>query len=381
MTFFGDFLFFFCMALVLLPAVVLGLRGKPLGPYGLLASLVLLLAALAQDVRQLCWLLGYLLLEVALVQLYLRLRSRFGRVGWHYALCLALSVLPVFLAKLSEVTPLHLFQFIGVSYLTFRTAQVIIEIYDGLIQKVPLAEFLAFLLFFPTLSSGPIDRSRRFQQDYHRVYTREEYLDLVGDGLQKLLVGLVYKFVFASLAYRLLSPADPKANVWLALGYAYAYGIYMFFDFAGYSRMAVGAAYLLGVRTPDNFDKPFVSHDVKEFWNRWHITLSQWLRDYLFSRLLMRGIKGKWFPDKLTGACCAFLVNMLVMGAWHGFALYYLLYGLYHGVLLALTEVYQKKSSFYKKHKQDRWYRALSWFVTLNFVMFGFLLFSGKLIG
>ena len=225
MTFFGDFLFFFCMALVLLPAVVLGLRGKPLGPYGLLASLVLLLAALAQDVRQLCWLLGYLLLEVALVQLYLRLRSRFGRVGWHYALCLALSVLPVFLAKLSEVTPLHLFQFIGVSYLTFRTAQVIIEIYDGLIQKVPLAEFLAFLLFFPTLSSGPIDRSRRFQQDYHRVYTREEYLDLVGDGLQKLLVGLVYKFVFASLAYRLLSLADPKANVWLALGYAYAYGM------------------------------------------------------------------------------------------------------------------------------------------------------------
>ena len=83
MTFFGDFLFFFCMALVLLPAVVLGLRGKPLGPYGLLASLVLLLAALAQDVRQLCWLLGSLLLEVALVQLYLRLRSRFGRVGWH----------------------------------------------------------------------------------------------------------------------------------------------------------------------------------------------------------------------------------------------------------------------------------------------------------
>ena len=83
MTFFGDFLFFFCMALVLLPAVVLGLRGKPLGPYGLLASLVLLLAALAQDVRQLCWLLGYLLLEVALVQLYLRLRSRVGRVGWH----------------------------------------------------------------------------------------------------------------------------------------------------------------------------------------------------------------------------------------------------------------------------------------------------------
>ena len=161
------------------------------------------------------------------------------------------------------------------------------------------------------------------------MYTREEYLDLVGDGLQKLLVGLVYKFVFASLAYRLLSLADPKANVWLALGYAYAYGIYMFFDFAGYSRMAVGAAYLLGVRTPDNFDKPFVSHDVKEFWNRWHTALSQWLRDYLFSRLLMRGHQGEVVPRQAHRRLLRLLVNMLVMGAWHGFALHYLLYGLY----------------------------------------------------
>lgn len=381
MTFFGDFLFFACMAVVLVPAVVLGLRGKRLGPYGLIASLVLILLVLSTNLRQLCWLAGYILLEVTLVRLYLHLRTTKGRVGWQYALFLILSLLPVALAKVSEVTPLHLFQFLGISYLTFRTAQVIIEMYDGVITQLNTVEFLSFLLFFPTLSSGPIDRSRRFGQDYNKTYTRDEYLNLVGDGLEKILVGMAYKFVFAALAYKLMNLADPKVNVWMAIGYAYAYGIYMFFDFAGYSRMAVGVSYLLGVRTPDNFDKPFVSHDMKEFWNRWHITLSQWFRDYLFSRFLMRGIKQKWFKNKLHGACWAFLVDMFVMGAWHGLTVYYLLYGLYHGLLLAGTEIYQKKSKFYKKHKQDRWYQAASWFVTLNFVMFGFLLFSGKLIG
>lgn len=381
MTFFGGFLFFACTAVVLIPAIVLGLRGKRLGPYGLVASLILILLVLSRNPRQLCWLTGYILLEVALVRLYLHLRTTKGRVGWQYALFLSLSLLPVALAKISEVTPLHLFQFIGISYLTFRTAQVIIEMYDGVITQLDTVEFLSFLLFFPTLSSGPIDRSRRFGQDYNKVYTRDEYLDLMGDGLEKLLLGIAYKFVFAALAYKLMNLADPKVNMWMAIGYAYAYGIYMFFDFAGYSRMAVGVSYLLGVRTPDNFDKPFVSHDMKEFWNRWHITLSQWFRDYLFSRFLMRGIKGKWFKNKLHGACWAFLVDMFVMGAWHGLTVYYLLYGLYHGVLLAGTEIYQKKSKFYKKHKQDRWYQAASWFVTLNFVMFGFLLFSGKLIG
>ena len=93
----------------------------------------------------------------------------------------------------------------------------------------------------------------------------------------------------------------------------------------------------------------------------------------------MRGIKGKWFKSRLSGACWAFLLNMLVMGAWHGLTLYYLLYGLYHGVLLAVTEVYQKKCPFYKKYRNCTWYGLLSWFATLNLVMVGFLIFSGAL--
>lgn len=161
------------------------------------------------------------------------------------------------------------------------------------------------------------------------------------------------------------------------IGYAYCYGFYMFFDFAGYSLMAIGTGYMLGVKVPENFNKPFISKDIKDFWARWHISLSERFRDFIFSRFVMLSMKQKWFKTRLTGASIGFLINMLVMGIWHGLTGHYILYGLYHGVLLAVTETYQKKSKFYKKKK---WYQIASWFVTLNLVMFGFLIFSGHWI-
>ena len=162
------------------------------------------------------------------------------------------------------------------------------------------------------------------------------------------------------------------------IAYAYAYCFYLFFDFAGYSLMAVGTSYILGIRTPDNFKYPFISVDIKDFWNRWHITLSYWFRDFVFSRFIMQSIKKKWFKKRLNGAAAGFIVNMLIMGLWHGLTSYYILYGLYHGVLLALTEFYQKKSKFFAKYKDKVPYKIVSWFVTINAVMFGFLIFSGK---
>lgn len=144
--------------------------------------------------------------------------------------------------------------------------------------------------------------------------------------------------------------------------------------------MAVGTAYILGVRLPDNFRAPFKSLDIKEFWDRWHITLSHWFRDFLFTRFIMKCSKKKWFSTRLNRACAGFIVNMGVMGLWHGVTPSYILYGLYHGILLSATEVYQKKSGFYKKHKNQRLYKAVSWLLTINLVIFGFFIFSGKFL-
>ena len=161
-----------------------------------------------------------------------------------------------------------------------------------------------------------------------------------------------------------------------AILYMYVYGFYLFFDFAGYSNMAIGVSYIFGIKTPENFNMPFISKDIKEFWDRWHISLSHWFRDFVFSRYSMAAIRGKWFSDRVVMSSIGFIINMGIMGVWHGLSISYIIYGLYHGILLALNDVYQKKFRFHKKHKKERWYQFLSWFITFNLVMFGFFIFS-----
>lgn len=385
MSFFGSISFFLLLVLIFIPAVCLGLAGKPLKGYRIAVSVLMIGLVFWPDKAHLCYLIVFYLLELLLTKLYLRLRLSQGeeRNTAIYRSFLFLTVLPLILCKVSEAGGgafLNLFQFLGISYLTFRAAQMIIEIYDGIIKEVRWLDFTDFLLLFSTFSSGPIDRSRRYLEDGNKIYSREEYLELLGNGILKLLIGVFYKFVLAALVHRGVGFFENPQSVLEYAGYSYCYGVYMFFDFAGYSLMAIGSGYLLGIRVPENFRRPFVSIDMKEFWNRWHMTLSFWFRDFLFSRFMMLAIKGKWFSSRLTGASVGFLVNMTVMGAWHGLAPCYLLYGLYHGILLALTEIYQKKSAFYKRNKKKNWYKALSWLVTINLIMFGFLLFSGTLI-
>ena len=193
------------------------------------------------------------------------------------------------------------------------------------------------------------------------------------------MVGVLYKFVISAVAFDALEKISGRYDPAYLILYAYGYGIYMFFDFAGYSFMAVGTGYVLGIRTPDNFNMPFISRDMKDFWNRWHISLSHWFRDFVFSRYVASAIRNRKYKNRMYAASAGFLVNMLLMGVWHGVTADYLLYGLYHGVLLALTEICQKQS-WYRKVKDCRWFVCLSWFITLQMVMFGFLIFSGKFL-
>lgn len=380
MSFFEGLTFFVCLLAALLGAAVIGLLEKPLKYYTFLLSLLFITAVFREKPVQLLYLILYVCLQIILVRGYLYVREKYGRKSGAYHLFLILSLSPLLINKISGLAHVSIFGFLGISYLTFRSVQMIIEIYDGVIKEVPLVEFLSFLLFFPSISSGPIDRSRRFHEDYEKVYTRAEYLELLGDGLMKILLGLVYKIVLASLFAKWMDSVAYGATWYAGVGYVYCYGLNMFFDFAGYSLMAVGTSYILGVRAPDNFRMPFLSVDIKDFWDRWHISLSHWFRDFIFSRFIMTAIRKKWFKTKLTGASIGFIINMLVMGAWHGLTVSYLLYGLYHGILLALTEIYQKKSKFYKKNKKKGWYKAVSCFFTIQLVMFGFYIFSGRML-
>ncbi len=380
MSFFSGLDFFVCLFILLIPAIILGIKEKSIKWYSFLLSLLFIL--FIYDKTQILYLFIYVLFVIDLIYGYLLLRNRFGRNKYIYYNALFLSLLPLLVYKLSLFFSLSIFGFLGISYICFRVIQIIIEIYDGIITEINIKQLVRFLLFFPSLSSGPIDRSRRFNEDENKQLSKKEYLELLGTGIYKIALGMFYKIVLSNIFNNILQTqfVGHYKPIYL-LGYAYVYGLYMFFDFAGYSHMAIGTSYVLGIRLPENFNKPFLSIDIKDFWNRWHISLSTWFRDFIFSRFMLASTRNKWFNSRLTAASIGLIVNMLVMGIWHGINFWYIVYGLYHGIILAIVEIYQKKSNFYKINKNKKWYIALSWFINLNIVMFGFLIFSGYLEG
>lgn len=381
MTFYESLYFFICLLFLLLPIMVINLvsyKSSLTRIYTFFLSLLFLYWIIGQDKTQLIFLVLYIFIMLHLVKICVVLRNKYGRNSVIHKHFIIFALLPLAVSKLSGLYDTNIFGFLGISYITFKILQILFEIYDGVIKEVNTFDFLAFVLFFPTFSSGPIDRSRRFEENFKYPYNRNEYGNMIAIGMWKLLLGITYKFVLSSYFYQWMNMYAERYKPWYIILYAYCYGFYMFFDFAGYSLMAVGTSYLLGIKTPDNFNKPFISIDMKDFWNRWHITLSHWFRDFVFSRFILQSIRNKWFQTKLTGAAVGYIVNMVIMGVWHGLTPYYIAYGLYHGILLALTEVYQKKSKFYKKYHTAILYKIISWFVTLNTVMLGFLIFSGR---
>lgn len=386
MDFYTSFLFFGLAFLLTLPAVALGLAGKPLRHWTLAASVIMVVTYGLWHLAEGFWLAITVGWFLALARGHLWFRRHYGgphRDGarWERRLAVALALVPLVAVKLAG--PLHwsvpgigIIGFLGVSYMTFRLVQIVVETSDGLITDLPILQTLSFLVFFPTLSSGPIDRSRRFAIDAATTWTRPEYLQLLKTSIRRFVLGFGYKFVGASLCSAWLAHLPRGASV----ATLYAYGGQLFFDFAGYSLMAVAVGMVFGVRTPMNFRLPFVAESIKDFWNRWHITLSFWLRDYVYTRLLMTLMKRTRLGNDLANWIALF-VNMLVMGFWHGIEAPYVAYGAYHGALMVANEVWEKKLPFHARWQGRPWYRVVGIGVTAHLVLFGFLIFSGRLTG
>ena len=373
MNYFEGNEFFLLLFVVLLIGFVVNFFEKRKDYYILTLSLLFAVAIYGKSRAMIVYLISFVIYQYFLVFIAQRIETK------RLKPLVFLSIFPLVINKVFALTSLHLLAFIGISYMSFKTIQIMLEISDGLIkEKISIKDYLQFLLFFPTVSAGPIDRSRRFLKEINEVMPRKEYLELAGDGIYRIVLGLLYKVVLSTYVYQMLLALNNTGTVVYSIKYMYLYTLYLFFDFAGYSLMAVGSSNILGIQTPMNFNKPFLSVDIKDFWTRWHITLSTWLRDFVFSRVLMQVIRKKWFKNRLHNATYAYMVNMLVMGFWHGLSVSYIVYGFYHGVLMAGFEVYQKKSTFYKKNKNKNWYKLLSWFVTMNLVMIGFFIFSGE---
>ena len=394
---YGNPQYFLYVITAILPIFIGLFFKKRFGWYEILVSLFFIVTMLTGGkTNQLAALGIYLIWQMVLVLFYKQYRKvRDGK--WIFYLVSLLSLLPIIFVKVQPAIngTQSLLGFIGISYLTFRSVGIIIELRDGVIKDLKIWEYLRFILFMPTFSSGPIDRFKRFNENYKTIPERDELLDMLAESVRYIMWGFLYKFILAHILGEILLP--PLKNLALQTGgvfnyyvvaIMYTFGLELFFDFAGYSMFAIAISNLMGIRSPINFNKPFLSRDLKEFWNRWHMSLSFWFRDFVFMRMIMVMTRKKLFKNRNVTSSVAYIVNMLIMGFWHGITWFYIVYGLFHGVGLVINDVWvRKKKTLNKERKkagrppfpENRWIQLLGMVITFHVVMVSFLIFSGFL--
>jgi membrane protein involved in D-alanine export len=383
---YADFTYFVLLLYVAVPTVILGLIGRAGWRWALLITTAMLLAQYHDvlhlrahfPLREIWMVLAFALWQWLIIRAF---ASAGARAGWPFYGALGVSLLPLLLTKLIPlVSPHTQFGFLGISYVTFRALDLVFCLRDGVIETPGTIDLFMFLFFFPTISSGPIDRYRRFLPDWRKRRSRTEFLADLDGAVQHLFRGLLYKFILAALIEQYWLKFTARGNGFGALlSYMYAYSFYLFFDFAGYSAFAISVSYLFGIHTPENFNRPFLARNIRDFWNRWHITLSFWFRDHVYMRFLLAAGRGKWFKNLNTAAILGYFLAFGLMGLWHGIELHYILYGLYQATLLSAFHIFSNWKKVHQHWREGPLWNALALFLTFNAVCFGLLIFSGHL--
>jgi membrane protein involved in D-alanine export len=405
-----DLSYFLLLLCPLLVLVVLGLLGLLRRPVVLAASLTIVLfqygnpAGDARSLRELGLLAAYVAGSITVVRAYAAVRGQ-DRRGHAFRAALALVAAPLVVVKVAPLVgglahasalptdrtltpgppgiPAAALGFLGISYMTLRVVDLLVVLRDGVVAETPrIADVASFLLFVPTISAGPIDRFRHFTRALDALpRPRGDYLRDVEAGIHRIAQGMLYKFVLANLLYRnALVPLAARTGVLATAGYMYAFSLYLFFDFAGYSAFAIGVGRFFGVGVPENFNAPFVSRNFGEMWNRWHISLSWWLRDHVYMRFMLHATRRNWFGGNRQRAHhLALLLTMGLMGCWHGLELPYVAYGVYQGLMLVAYDVVGRWTGRRGLATDARWVRPVMIVLTVNLFCFGLLIFSGRL--
>ena len=325
---------------------------------GGLAVLIVLGLGLMRYVEPLCCLTPTKPPEVLVIGLAIGLATttvlgtaRFFPNRAHLAIPLAVLILMVFLFlktnPLGEVASAWLrsasgqqvslasaldLRWLGFSYLAFRLLHTLRDHAAGKLPALSLRDYLTYAFFFPAYTAGPIDRVQRFSGDLAKPFTLTAAV-LVQGG-QRLALGVFKKFVLADgLALFALNEVNAQQTastgwLWLLL-YAYSFRIY--FDFSGYTDIAIGLGNLAGIRLPENFDRPYLKPNLTSFWNSWHITLAQWFRAYFFNPFT-RSLRSQPAISVTTVVLAGQVATMVLIGLWHGVTWNFVAWGLWHGL-------------------------------------------------
>ncbi|MBE9075927.1 MBOAT family protein [Romeria aff. gracilis LEGE 07310] len=271
--------------------------------------------------------------------------------------------------------PLPIFRQIppGVSFYTFQMVAFVVDSFKARRKKpIRFIDYINFVSFFPQIVAGPIERRSALlpQLEAFQFKFTLENLDL---GLRWLSLGLFMKFVLADNIAPYIQ-LEEMGNPWLVWFYAFLFTLRIYFDFAGYSFIALGIAQIIGVRLTVNFLAPYTSQSINEFWRRWHVSLSTWFRDYVFLPLM--GKRKQW-------AAFFLFITFTLSGFWHGAAWNFMIWGAYHGALLLLLRYagrpFSRLIGQYVKRPQ-----FISWALTFGAVILGCLFFmetdTGRLV-
>ncbi len=274
----------------------------------------------------------------------------------------------------------------GFSFLAFRLLHVLFDYRSGKLEAYQLDEFMTYVLFFPTITAGPIDRSQRFITDLRLVgkIPQDKSNQNRRNGSQRILWGIFKKFVLAdSLALIALNSQNaPQVTsslwMWLLL---YAYALRIYFDFSGYTDIAIGLGLYLGIKLPENFDQPYLKTNLTTFWNSWHITLAQWFRAYYFNpatrSLRTRSQKAPAWIIIFFGQ----VSTMLLIGLWHGITWNFAIWGVWHGLGLFIHNrwsgwVRSRQTGLENRPYMKRVVNLGGWFLTFNYVALGWVWFA-----
>ena len=271
----------------------------------------------------------------------------------------------------------HLALPLGVSFWTFQALSYLFDLYQDEEVDPSFFEFALYMAFFPVTISGPICR----MPDMLPQFRSESALrwDDIARGFQRIATG-VFMMQLAKLLGQGILAGDginsgfdrvthwSGTDVWCL---AFGYGLQLFFDFAGYSHIAIGAAQVLGIAVPENFARPFQSTSVSMFWTRWHMSLSFWIRDYVFFPL-MQLRREIWWRN------LAFVISMTLFGLWHKATVLFLLWGAYHGVLLVLHRQVEGLERKYDWEPPQVPWTILSWIATTSLVGLGWIFFRAN---
>jgi membrane protein involved in D-alanine export len=299
----------------------------------------------------------------------------------HRLVSALIIAIPMILVKV-HFNP-SLFYFAGLSFVTFRAIQVCIDYSKN--EPLNFIHYFNFLYFIPSLYIGPLDRYKRFTDNCEQSYTNTKS-EIITKGIQEFIKGILYKFIIAECIsrYWLTNSSQEPLTTFQYFSDIYAYTLYLFFDFAGYSSMAVGMANLVGINLPFNFNKPFMALNPPDFWQRWHASLTNWLTDYFFKPLykwLSQQKKLKQYP--ISKQNIAIFFTLLLMGVWNGIEPNFIWSGIIYGVYSVVHNTYTIQC---RKKDKDIVFgklsplvvKYISVFIMFNLACLALYIFSGR---